>query len=171
VGASLSTDAVWDEDGDGITDSYLSTGNLDGQGYTWEEALSYADASFEVHAWDEAGQLHDMHLLFERTGQRDWSWYAPIDGSEMTRGDAGHPSVHCEGTSSFDADGELISATQACRGSWEAYSLADGVEAPEADFDFGYLHSGTAEGELVMSIEVSQLHWYTQDGYAAVQGC
>ncbi len=168
ISAALSTNAEWDEDGDGTADTYLTTGNLDGNGYTWDELDDYADATTSLTVYDSLGEAHEVTIAFERTGESDWSFYVVMDGADATGGTEDYPFCLAEGTMSFDSDGQMTSFTQTNVDSWDAtWSLANGASQLSMDFLFGLDDAGDeTDGNITMTgDEDSSFSAISQDGY------
>jgi flagellar hook protein FlgE len=171
LGAILSADAVWDDDGDLVADTPYTTAIKDGTatGTTIEELSTEADFATSTVIYDSLGIPHDMTVFFEKTGDNDWNWSSVIDGGEIdfgggVYGDDGAALEIQSGTMTFDTDGNMSNFTSAATGTaWNF--IGAGVTA--LDFQFGLDTAGveTDAGGIRMAGGTSTVTALDQDGY------
>ncbi len=174
VDATLSVDADYlDPDDPTSTVTPISDGDYDitsGDGDSLETVADAADFSTSMTVYDSLGQSHEVTLVFERTGESTWSWWALVDAGEVTDSSgstytAGSAFTIAQGELEFDTSGDLSSFTQTNTSSSTSWNFF-GAEASDISFDFGLDDTGaTTDGSLKMLGTDSAVTALTQDGY------
>lgn len=142
---------------------------MDGATSTVNEVAAAGDFSTSVTVYDSLGEAHDVTVVYEKTGENTWGWYAMADAGELDGAFAdGNAFLISSGTVEFDADGQLVSFTQTNENdTGNAWSFA-GASQADVDFQFGLDINGepTERGGLTQSAGASAVSAVSQDGYA-----
>ncbi len=142
---------------------------MDGTGSTIDEVASGGDFTTSVTVYDSLGEPHDVSLVYEKTGENTWDWYAMVDGGELEAGfEDGTAFLISSGTLSFDEDGELTSFTQSNENdTGNAWSF---VGASQTDFAFQVgldVNGDETAGGVTQNASDSAVTAVAQDGYSS----
>lgn len=166
VGISANLDSAAEYDDTPIGDG---TFTLDGTGDTINDLASAGDFSTSATIYDSQGEAHDVTVVYEKTAENSWSWYAVVDAGELDGSfDDGNAFQIASGTLDFDTDGELTAFSQVNENDiGNAWRFAEAEQADFA-FEFGLDSSGepTERGGLTQNAGDSAVSQVSQDGYA-----
>jgi flagellar hook protein FlgE len=146
-----------------------STANLGGPAFDPTSTTTAADTSnysTSYAAYDTLGNSHMVTVYFRKTADNAWSWYACVDGSEITGGTPGQLEVEAQGTLTFDTSGRLDNETTAA----SDFDFIGAAQDQTISFDFGTSitgESGTGLDGTTQFAENSSTYVVTQDGYAS----
>jgi flagellar hook protein FlgE len=90
------------------------------------------NSSTSVTVYDTLGTAHQLQVFFTKTAAGAWSFTATTDGAGVVGGTAGTPSTVASGTLTFDAQGRLLTMTQA-----SAFQPRNAVSPQPLTFEFG----------------------------------
>jgi flagellar hook protein FlgE len=154
----------------------FATGAFDltsGNGDTLEDVASGSDFATSFTVYDSIGKAHEITVVFERTAEDAWSYYALADAGEVTDSTAATPPVYTEGSGfqiatgdlTFDTQGQLLSFTQEDTAVTTPWNFS-GADPLDMDFLFGLDDAGLeADGQLRMLAGESSSSAIGQDGY------
>jgi len=155
----------------------FASGSFDmtsGTGDTLEDIAAAADFATSVTIYDSLGQSHELTVVFERTDEDTWSYYAMVDAGEVTDSSAATPPSYDEGAAfliasgdlSFDADGVITSFTQTNASSSTAWNFYGADGSNDIDFILGVDALGDSnDGNVRMLAGASSSSAVSQDGY------
>ena len=133
----------------------------------WDPANPGATSNYSssVTVYDSLGAEHRVDLHFRSDGNGAWSWYAMVDGGELTGGTPGQPTEIASGSLSFTPEGLLDVQTVNA-------SSADFIGATPGQsitFDFGDALSqgGTGQSGTTQYAGAFNLRSTAQDGFGA----
>ena len=127
-------------------------------GNTSNYSTSYA-------VYDSLGNAHMTTVYFRKTALNAWSWYACVDGGEITGGTAGQLEIEAQGTLTFDTSGRLDNETTTA----SDFDFVGAAQNQTIAFDFGTSitgESGTGLDGTTQFADSSSTYIVTQDGYA-----
>jgi flagellar hook protein FlgE len=107
-------------------------------------------------------------VVYEKTGENTWGWYAVVDGGELDGGfDDGNAFMISSGTLEFDTDGQMTSFNQVNENDLGNNWRFSEAEETDFDFQFGLDSSGepTERGGLSQNAGDSAVSQVSQDGY------
>ena len=119
--------------------------------------------STQVTCYDSLGKSHVVNVFFRRESAAGaWSWYALVDGGEITGGTAGTYEQEASGSITFDTSGRLDTETTSA----SSFGWANAVTATLA-FDWGdsiTTDSGTGLKGMTWFSSSSSISYASQDG-------
>lgn len=116
--------------------------------------------SNSVVVYDSLGAAHTVTIYYTRTGPRDYTWNAVVDGSEITGGTPGTSEIVASGSLGFNTDGQLETET---RDPVPAdVNFVNATQNQVIDFDFG--DPTNNEGTTAFA-EAFSVNGLDQDGY------
>ena len=117
-----------------------------------------------VTAFDSRGQERNVDLYFTNNGSSSFTWYAVVDGSEVTGGTAGTATQVGTGTLTFNTDGSL--ATQS--GTSFSANFLNATPSQVINVNFGTPTSagGTGTDGMTSYSGSSNITYIAQDGNA-----
>ena len=141
---------------------------LDGTTTTVNEFASAGDFTTSATIYDSQGEAHEVTVVYEKTGENTWGWYAVVDGGELDAGfDDGNAFMISSGTLEFDTDGQMTSFNQVNENDLGNNWRFSEAEETDFDFQFGLDSSGepTERGGLSQNAGDSAVSQVSQDGY------
>lgn len=161
--ANLSAESEY-LDADGNLDTPLADLDVEGGGVSIEDAAAAADYATSITTYDSLGVPHEVTILFERSGESEWTWSAVVDAGELSGAgadDAGMAHYIEGGDLLFDEDGAITSMTSTPTAAAWSFEGA-------ADMDLSYLFGADDDqGGLTMTGTDSTVTAISQDGYKA----
>lgn len=153
-----------------FTDTPIGSGTVvaDGATSTINEYASAGDFSTSMTVYDSLGEAHEVTVVFEKTADNSWSWYAVADAGELDGGGTpGNAFLISSGTLDFTTDGQLSAFTQSnVRDTGTPWNF-QGAEPGDYDFQFGVDINGLpTEGGITQNAGDSAVSAVSQDGYA-----
>ena len=122
--------------------------------------------STQVTTYDSLGKSHVVNIFFRRESSAGaWSWYALVDGGEITGGTTGTYEQEASGSITFDTSGRLDTETLTA----SSFGWANAVTATLA-FDWGdsiTTDSGTGLKGMTWFSSPSSISYASQDGNAS----
>jgi flagellar hook protein FlgE len=137
---------------------------FDATSATTAENTSNYSTSFAVY--DSLGNSHVVTTYFRKTGAGAWSWYACVDGGDITGGTAGQLEIEAQGTLSFTTTGALDNHTTTA----SDFDFVGAAQNQSVTFDFGTSITGESGTGLDGSTQFAgdfSTYILTQDGYAS----
>ena len=134
----------------------------------WSTASPATTSNFstQVTLYDSLGKGHVTDVFFRKeSGAGAWSWYALVDGSEITGGTAGTYEQEASGSITFDTSGRLDTETTVA----SSFGWANAATATVA-FDWGdslTTDSGTGLKGMTWFSSSSSISYANQDGYSS----
>ena len=131
---------------------------------TTAENTSNYSTSFTTY--DSLGNSHVVTSYFRKTAAGAWSWYACVDGGEITGGTAGQLEIEAQGTLSFTTSGALDNHATTS----SDFDFLGAAQDQTVAFDFGTSitgESGTGLDGTTQFAGDSTTYILTQDGYAS----
>lgn len=128
-----------------------------------EDTAHFASA---LQIFDSIGNSHSVGVYFNRTSENTWEWNAMTDGSQLSGGEEGKPSLMARGQLTFDSLGKLTNAEQQIiNTSFKGGAVAD----QDIFFDFGdpLSQQGTGMKGTTMYGAANQVFRNNQDGFTA----
>jgi flagellar hook protein FlgE len=166
IGITANLDSAADYDDTPIADG---TYTLDGTDTTVNEFASDGDFTTSATIYDSQGEAHDVTVVYEKTSENTWGWYAVVDAGELDGGlEDGKAFQISSGTLEFDTDGDMTSFTQVNENDLgNAWRFSE-AEQTDFDFQFGLDANGdpTERGGLSQNAGDSAVSQVSQDGYA-----
>ena len=133
--------------------SALSSATMDGLTETITDVTALAAHVEVVAIDDDAGNQHDLTVLFEMTSTNEWMYYAIVDAGELadpavldTQKDT--HSLYSKGVSSFDGNGALQSSYQT-NSSLVTTWYFENASPQDTVLDFGFDNTDAATDGLV----------------------
>ena len=145
-----------------------STANPGGAAFDPTSTTTAGDTSnysTSYAVYDSLGNSHMVTVYFRKTADNSWSWYACVDGSEITGGTPGQLEIEAQGTLTFDTSGRLDNETTA----GSDFDFVGAAQDQTISFDFGTSitgESGTGLDGTTQFADSSSTYIVTQDGYA-----
>ncbi|MEL6348721.1 MAG: flagellar hook protein FlgE [Myxococcota bacterium] len=151
------------------TDTPIADGTVvaDGATSTINAFASAGDFSSSVTVYDSLGEAHEVTVVYEKTADNTWSYYAVVDAGELDGGGTeGNAFLISSGELSFDTDGQLTGFTQNnVRDTGTPWSFL-GAEPGDYDLQFGVDVNGLpTEGGITQNAGDSAVSAVSQDGY------
>ena len=119
--------------------------------------------STQVTTYDSLGKAHVVNVFFRKESTAGaWSWYALVDGAEITGGTSGTYEQEASGSLTFDTSGRLDTETTTA----SSFGWANAVTATLA-FDWGdsiTTDSGTGLKGMTWFSSTSSISYANQDG-------
>ncbi len=134
----------------------------------WSTAAPTTTSNFstQVTMYDSLGKAHTVNVFYRKEATAGaWSWYALVDGGEITGGTAGTYEQEASGSITFDTSGRLDTETTAT----SSFGWLNAVTATIA-FDFGdsiTTDSGTGLKGTTQYASSSVITYADQDGNAS----
>ena len=118
-----------------------------------------------IQLFDSVGNARPITMYYNKTAENTWEFYAMTDGSNLTDGVPGEPSVVAQGTLAFDQYGKLESVSQSIVNSNFLGAVAD----QNIEFEFGDPTDqlGTGEKGTTQYGSKSAMFRNVQDGWAS----
>lgn len=159
-----------DSDADySTTDIASGVYTLDGTATTVNEFASAGDFSTSVTVYDSLGAAHEVTVVYEKTADNTWGWYAVVDAGELDDGTLtdGAAFLISSGTLEFDTSGDPITFTQTNENDLgNNWQFAGSVQA-DFDFQMGIDAAGvvTDASGFRQNSGTSAVSQVSQDGY------
>jgi len=142
---------------------------MDGTSATVNEVASAGDFTTSVTVYDSLGEAHEVTVVYEKTGENSWDWYAVVDAGELNGGfDDGNAFEISSGSLSFDSNGNMTGFSQNNENdSGNSWNFS-GAEQTDFAFNFGIDSNGdTVAGGITQNAGESSINGVSQDGYAS----
>ena len=136
-----------------VTQNVNVTGNLDASAAVGSPA---ANVQQPVQVVDSLGNQHTLTFNFTKTGGSSWSYDVTVNGSDVTGGTAGTQTslLSSPGTLTFDATGNLVSASNPSPVTLNLNSLADGAKNMSVNWN---LFDSTGAGQVTQYSQSSSI--------------
>ena len=135
--------------------------------FSASSAATTSNYSTQVTVYDSLGKAHTMTIYFRKTSATAWSYHGVVDGSEITGGSAGTPTVTLTGTLTFDTSGKLASANAGTG----TVNFANAVQGQTITVDWGdstgTTPAGTGLKGMTSYAAASTTSYVSQNGNAS----